>query len=73
MTKIYESPDGGQTIYVREMGSSTRELYVESGSPVQYTYGMRADIIRTGTTNPAVQEAIERLIVLYELSKDDHR
>lgn len=72
MPKVFESPDGGQTVYVREMGSAARQLYIDSGSPVQYTYGLWADIIRVGTTNPAVQEAIERLIVLYELSKDDN-
>jgi hypothetical protein len=27
---IYESPDGGETIYVRESGSAMRQLYSES-------------------------------------------
>ena len=26
MTKIYESPNGGQTVYQREIGSTTRTL-----------------------------------------------
>jgi hypothetical protein len=69
MPYIFESPDGGSTIYRREIGSDKRELYIEHGSPVKLNYGMWADIIKLGTTNAAVQDALERLIVIYELSK----
>jgi hypothetical protein len=71
MSKIFESPDGGRTVYVREFGSNTKELYIESGSPVKYTYGMWDDILKAGTKNPALQEEIDRLIVIYELGKSN--
>jgi hypothetical protein len=66
---IFESPDHGVTVYRREFGSNDRELYIDKGSPVKLNYGMWADIIKLGTTNAAVQDALERLIVIYELSK----
>jgi hypothetical protein len=69
MPYIYESPDNGQTVYRREFGSDTRVLYIEHGSPIKLTYGLWADIVKMGTTNEAVQDAIERLLVIYELSK----
>jgi hypothetical protein len=69
MTYIYESPDGGQTVYRRDFGSVTKEPYIMSGSPVKYTYGMWASIQKAAMTSPAIEEALEKLIVLYELSK----
>lgn len=69
MNYIYESPDGGQTVYRREFGSTDRELYIESGSPVTHSYGMWAEILRAGTTNPTLQHMIEELIIYYKLSK----
>ena len=34
MTKIFESPDKGKTVYAREFGESERTLYMEDGKLV---------------------------------------
>jgi hypothetical protein len=34
MTKIYESPDKGKTVYAREFGEHERHLYRENLEPV---------------------------------------
>ena len=34
MTKIYESPDKGKTVYAREFGESEKYLYIENAEPV---------------------------------------
>jgi hypothetical protein len=71
ITYVYESPDHGRTVYRREVGHDKRELYMESGSPVLYPYGMWADIQRVAMSNLALQEAMERVIILYNLTKPD--
>jgi hypothetical protein len=72
---IFESPDKGETIYKREEGSSNRVLYSES----EKRRNLRNDIIesklwgnihRAAKTNPALQEALERVKVTYYLTKD---
>jgi hypothetical protein len=73
VTYIYESPDDGHTVYRREMGSDTRELYIYKGSPFIYSYGMWADILKVALDHPALQEAVERVIILYELTKNDSK
>jgi hypothetical protein len=35
MTKIFESPDKGKTVYAREFGESEKTLYMEDGKPVE--------------------------------------
>ena len=72
MTKIFESPDKGVTIYSREAGSverstvredlSTREQLLESK--------MWGEIRRS--TNPAMVEYRERCLELYHLLKDEN-
>lgn len=74
VTYIYESPDGGKTTYAREQGSSERIL-------IGYSYDMEKelerihkeqqwmDILKLSEQSPALQEAIERVIMIYELSK----
>ena len=35
MTKIFESPDKGKTVYAREFGESEKHLYMENVEPVK--------------------------------------
>jgi hypothetical protein len=37
MTKIFESPDKGKTVYAREFGESEKTLYMEDGKPIVET------------------------------------
>jgi len=75
MSKIFESPDGGHTVYVREDGNPNRQLYWESEEKKKLIKSLEEDklwgeIRRTAKTNPALQKAMERVIILYELIKD---
>jgi hypothetical protein len=69
-TYIYEKADG--VTYAREAGSdpSTR-LVIGWDYDLQKQYEWDK-IEHTARTNPALQEALERVKILYELSKDDN-
>lgn len=73
---IYESPDGGQTVYVREPGSpvQSRKLHWESEEKKSLMEQIKEDklwgeIRRAAKTNPTIQRALDEAIMLYNLSK----
>ena len=71
---IYESPDGGETVYVREHGSTQRQLHSESARAIDIREQVREDqlwgqIRLAAKTNPALQNAIEQVKLIYHLSK----
>ena len=68
---IFESPDGGQTIYQRNSGSGLRELVTEKNKTL-ISFQQWQDIIKLSKTNLAIKESLDQLIVLYELSKEDN-
>ena len=72
MPEIFESPDGGKTVYAREVGSTARR-------EVKRDYDLHArikedelwgNIRRAAETNPTLQEALERVKVTYYLTED---
>jgi hypothetical protein len=72
---VYESPDGGLTIYKRKSGSSERVLHsvapeLQARIELEHRRNEWMDIFNTAEQTPALQEAIERVKILYELSKD---
>lgn len=75
--KIYESPDGGITVYERDPGSTDRRLTEESKRRHDEMYATMQEnklwgaIRRAAKTNPALQDALDRAIVIYELSKNN--
>ena len=73
---IYESPDGGKTVYVREHGSDvqSRKLHWESDEAKDLREQLMEDklwgnIRRAAKTNPTIQRALDEAIMLYNLSK----
>jgi hypothetical protein len=71
---IYESPDGGETIYVREPGNAQRQLHVQSPRAISIIDQLQedklwGDIRRTAKTNPALKHALDEAILIYTLSK----
>jgi hypothetical protein len=71
---IYESPDGGETIYVREPGSAQQKLHSESARAVDLRQQMHEaqlweNIRQAAKNNPAIQDALEQVKVIYQLSK----
>lgn len=72
---IYESPDGGETIYGRYRGETERFLVGESLKAMERRTGILEDklwrnIRKAATTNPTLQQAIDRAIMIYHLSKE---
>ena len=80
---IYESPDGGNTVYSREPGQDIKERQLvgyrypdtrtSDGRPLHEHImedQLWGNIRRAAKTNPALQEALERVKVTYYLTKD---
>ena len=72
MPKIFESPDGGCTVYQRDIGNLTRELIKEDRSLHDQLLErtLWGEIHRAAETNPTIQEALERAKIDYYLSKE---
>jgi len=71
---IYESPDGGQTVYVRNPGESTRQLHSESQEVKTLRQQVQDDqlwhnIRKEAHTNPTLKRALDEAIMIYNLSK----
>ena len=71
---IYESPDGGETVYVREFGGEQRQLHSESPKAVSLHEQIKEDklwgnIRRAAKTNPTLKQALDEAILIYTLSK----
>lgn len=76
-TTIYESPDGGKTIYARERGSSDRVLVRsdEMYDEVQQAKKLRdklLDIVMLSKTVPALNDQLEKLEEIYLLVKNEN-
>jgi len=71
---IYESPDGGQTVYVRRPGETQRQLHSESQEKKDLMAQIAEDklwgnIRRAAKSNPTLQRALDEAILIYQLSK----
>jgi hypothetical protein len=64
---IYESPDGGKTVYARQMGSSERRLVITDDTNNWRYYLRHKDWDTLAKENPAIHEALEQLKVLETL------
>jgi hypothetical protein len=71
-TYVYERANG--QVYARELGSdpSTRKVigYDLDSSPERRNFTIWNDILKESETNPALQKALDRVIMLYKLSKE---
>jgi hypothetical protein len=72
---IFESPDGGETIYERVVGSVDRVLVSQSPKARSLHDNIMesklwGNIHRAAKTNPALQEALDRVKITYYLTKD---
>lgn len=71
---IYESPDGGQTVYVRKPGETHRELHWQSEEKKALIKTLEEDklwgnIRRAAKDNPTLQRALDEAVMIYNLSK----
>jgi hypothetical protein len=73
---IYESPDGGDTVYARYVGETDRWMVGQSTKAKCRLDEIREDklwgeIRRAAKSNPLLQEALDRAIMIYYLSKEN--
>jgi hypothetical protein len=71
---IYESPDGGQTIYVRKPGEKHRQLHSMSEEKKELLETLAQDklwgeIRRAAKNNETLQRALDEAVMIYNLSK----
>lgn len=69
---IYESPDGGKTIYSRKSGSSDRTLVKEDTSQhyMAKWYEWK-EILKLAETEPSLANAISKAEMLYVILKKE--
>lgn len=75
MARIFETPDGGKTVYSREAGQIERTL-LSIDSSVQEMLDMHHhellwdNIHAEAKTNIALQNVLDHAIMIYKLSKE---
>ena len=75
---IYESPDGGNTVYARPIGvheMSQRKKVYENPEMLEEKkfferWHMYRDILEASKTNPALVKLLEQVEIIYNLSTD---
>lgn len=71
MTYIFESPDGGHTVYRRRARETTRELVSEDEwAQSEKLKREWMTIFDKRDTNPTLQKAVEQVIILYRLGSN---
>ncbi len=69
---IYESPDGGKTVYSRKSGSSDRTLIKEDTTQNYITKWYQwKEILKLAETEPSLANAINKAEMLYVLLKKE--
>ena len=72
-TYVYESPDGGETTYAREIGAppESRGMIGQSWQAKELVeQRMWTDIYKHRNRNRALQHAVEECIIIYKLSEE---
>ena len=67
---IYESPDQGNTLYRRNIGTMERELVRREPSNL-FTYTAFREIKELSETNTSIRKALDNLLLIYYTIKDD--
>ena len=69
---IFESPDGGQTVFARPPHIVDRvEILSPETQELNNLWFQWRDILTAAKTNTALKEALDRAQVIYELSRND--
>jgi hypothetical protein len=69
---IFETPDGGRTVYARKPGENTRHLHYkdEIQDKERADYERWMNIFNARRDSPALNDICTQAEMLYELSKD---
>ena len=70
-TYIYERVDG--IVYAREYGKKERKIvgYNANADPERTLLTVWKDILKEAESNPALQKAIDRVILIYQTIKEE--
>ena len=73
---IFESPDGGRTVYARNPGDTTRKLYSREPALQKELDELEqsrrwVEILGARKNNPALDELCQHVEILYELSRKE--
>jgi hypothetical protein len=69
---IYESPDGGKTVYSRKSGSSARTMVKEDTTQSYITKWYEwKEILKLAETEPSLADAINQAEIIYALVKKE--
>ena len=73
-TYIYESPDGGETVYAREFGQTKKVMIGQSVKArtvreMVLEDELWANIRKAAKTDPTLQDALNQAIMIYQLTK----
>lgn len=73
MVKIYESPDGGETVFERDTKTGERTIVIKKEYPDYWIYDHEwreiTEIAERG--NKALQKSLKELKLLYNLLRDN--
>ena len=75
-TYVYESPDGGDTVFAREVGKPDSEKILvgyragKSKYDELMNHNLWRDICELAKTNSTLKSEVERLIMVFELCKE---
>lgn len=75
---VYESPDKGENVFKREIGSPTRELVSTSLTRQMLDDQIKEDALwrdirRKAKTNTALCDILNQAVMVYNLIKDEKR
>jgi len=75
---IYESPDGGKTVYAREVGSDKRVIVKQDPSVVErqqtaFRSNRLLTILKKSQTDTTLKDALEALEALYIIKYGDDK
>lgn len=71
---VYESPDGGKTVYSRESGTSERNLIRMNDDPnskLSNRIGRWVHILNLAQQHPGLEDLVTRAEVYYELIRSE--
>ena len=71
MTKTYESPDRGGTVFERIVGTLARQQIKISGPHYLARWHEFRDILRLAEDNITLNNALEKVEMLYRLIRDE--
>lgn len=69
---IYESPDGGKTVYVRNSLSGERKIVkIDESKIKEFRWFKWKEILKLSENNPSLANAIKQAELIYEIIKQE--